>query len=254
MSSLSGLSGKRALITGGTSGIGFATAKRFLEAGATVSIMGNNHERLEAARNRLGGGVFAVQANAADVAATHKAIQESVNVMGGLDVLFLNAGIAKFAPLDGLEETLYSELFDVNVKGVLFAAKAAAPLMSDGGSIVATSSVMAHMGMPGSSVYSATKAAVASIVRVLAGELAPRRIRVNAISPGPIETPIYGKLGMAEADLQATAANLNSKIPLGRFGKDDEIARTVLFLASDASSFITATELTADGGWTGVMA
>lgn len=246
------LSGKRAIITGGTSGIGFATAKLFIAEGATVAITGQNEQRLSAAGADLGERSVVVRADAADLAATQEAVRKAGEQLGGIDILFLNAGVTEFADLANVSEDSFDRQFAINVKAPLFTVQAAAPLMTDGGSIVFNTSVNARMGMAGSVVYAASKAAVEAMVAVLAGEMAPRRIRVNAVSPGPVETPIYGKLGMPDDQLQGIAAMLTSKIPLTRFGQPDEIARAALFLASDASSFVNATTLVADGGWTGV--
>jgi NAD(P)-dependent dehydrogenase (short-subunit alcohol dehydrogenase family) len=166
----------------------------------------------------------------------------------------LNAGIAKFADLAAVTEAFFDEIFDINVRGFLFTAQAALPYLKSGGSIVVNTSVNAHMGMAGTLVYGASKAAAATMVRVLAGELAPLGIRVNAVCPGPIETPIYGKLGLPAEQLQAVAGGLVEKIPLKRFGKADEVARAALYLASEESSFVTGQELIVDGGWLGVVA
>lgn len=244
--------GKTALVTGGTSGIGFAAAKLLRDEGASVAITGAHAERLAQAAEQLG--VIGVQADARDVAAAKRGVEEASARLGGLDVVFLNAGIARFAPLDAVDEAMFDEHFGINVKGVLFAAQAAAPLMRDGGAIVVNTSVNNRMGMAGTLVYAATKAAARSLVRTLAGELAPRDIRVNAVSPGPVQTPIYGKLGLPEDQLKAIAGGLADKIALKRFGAPEEIARAALFLASPEAAFVTGAELVADGGWTDVMA
>jgi len=247
------LAGKIALITGGSTGIGLASAKLFQQQGAKVAITGQDETRLKEAQTQLEG-VVAIRSDAGNVGAAKSLAADVEARLGGLDVLFLNAGIAKFAGLAEVDEALFDETFAVNVKGVLFVVQALAPLMREGGSIVVNTSVNSVMGMAGTLVYAASKAAAASLVRVLAGELAGRRIRVNAVSPGPVETPIYGKLGMPQEQVQAIAGSLIGHIPLGRFGQADEIARTALFLASEESSFITGSTITADGGWTGVMA
>ena len=244
--------GKSVLVTGGTSGIGYAAATLFKQEGAHVAITGADEGRIAEAAKALD--VIGIQADGRTVAATKHGVEEAARRLDGLDVIFLNAGIAKFAPLEGIEEAFFDEQFAVNVKSVLFAAQAAAALMRDGGSIVVNTSVNNRMGMPGTLVYGATKAAARSMVRTLAGELAPRRIRVNAISPGPVETPIYGKLGLPQEQIKAIAGSLTERIALKRFGAPEEIARAALFLASDAAGFITGTELVADGGWTDVMA
>jgi len=247
------LDGKTALITGGTTGIGLASAQLFRQEGATVAITGQDQGRLDAAVDQLGE-VVAIRSDAGRVADCHALADQVRDRAGQLDILFLNAGIAKFAGLAEVDEALFDETFAINVKGVIFTVQALAPLMRDGGSIVVNTSVNAVMGMGGTLVYAASKAAASSLVRVLAGELAPRKIRVNAVSPGPVETPIYGKLGLPQEAVGQIAGSLIGHIPLGRFGQADEIAKAALFLASDEASFITGSTITADGGWTGVMA
>jgi len=245
------LEGKTALITGGTSGIGFAAARLFRDEGARVAVTGQNAERLDAAA-REQGDVLAIRADVGrldDIDAMIAAVKER---FGRLDCLFVNAGIARLAPHDAVDAALFDAVFDVNVKGAYFTAVKAAALMGEGGSIVFNSSVNNRMGMTNSSVYAASKAAVRSFVRTLGGELSEKGIRVNAVSPGPVETPIYGKLGVPEAQLSAFAAQLEDKIPLKRFGRPEEIARAALFLASDESSFVQGQELVADGGWTAI--
>lgn len=247
------LDGKTALITGGTTGIGLAAAKLFRAEGARVAITGQDAGRLEEAREALGSDVLVVQANVGKVADAEVLAGKVGEAFGGLDAVFLNAGIAKFAPLTDVSEAFFDEQFAVNVKGVLFTVQALLPLLRPGAGVVVNTSVNNRMGMAGTLVYGATKAAARSMVRVLAGELAPKGIRVNAVSPGPVETPIYGKLGLPPEQVQAIAGGLVPKIPLGRFGQADEIARAALFLASGEASFITGAELVADGGWTEVM-
>ncbi len=249
------LEGKRAVITGGTTGIGLATAQLFLQEGARVAITGQNADRLQEARRTLereGRDVLAIQSDAGSVAAAEAMIAEVARAFGGIDVLFLNAGIAKFAPLPQTTEALFDEMFGINVKGVLFTVQKAEPLLQPGASVIVTTSNANRIGLAGSAVYAATKAAARSMVRVLAGELAGRGIRVNAVCPGPVETPIFGKTGLPPEALQGMAAMLLSKIPLGRVGQADEIARIALFLACGDSSFMTGAEIVADGGWTDV--
>ncbi len=244
------LEGKRAVITGGTTGIGYATAQLFMQEGARVAITGQNPERLEEARRTLGPDVLAIRSDAASVAGAETMMAEVGSAFGGIDVLFLNAGIAAFAPLQQVSEAFFDEQFNINVKGVLFTVQKADALLQPGASVIVNSSNSNRVGFPGSVVYAATKAATRSMVRVLASELAARGIRVNAISPGPIETPIFGKMGMPSEQMQAMAAGMTARIPLGRVGQPGEIASIALFLACSDSSFMTGAEITADGGWT----
>lgn len=245
---MSRLSGKIALITGGTSGIGAATAKRFQAEGATVIVTGSNPKTLEAARESLPG-IEVVASEAGDTAAI-KALIDSVKARHGrIDVLFVNAGIGRFAPIEAVDEDFFDALFAVNVRGAYFVMKHAAPAMSDGGSIILTASVAGVVGGSGGmSVYGATKAALRSFGRTFAAELAPRRIRVNTISPGPIDTPIIGKTGMSEAHIAGFMDGLMAQIPLKRIGQSEEVAAAALFFASDESSYTTGAELFVDGG------
>jgi NAD(P)-dependent dehydrogenase (short-subunit alcohol dehydrogenase family) len=242
------LKDKRALITGGTSGIGLETARLFLSEGARVAITGRNPATLEAARKELGSGVLIIPADASEVAA-QKAVAETLRqAFRGLDILFLNAGIAELRPVEQWDESAFDRSFATNVKGPYFLVQALLPIFANPASIVLNASVNAHIGMPGTSVYGATKAALLSLTRTLSGELISRGIRVNAVSPGPISTPLYGKLGLSEADLKAVAASVQSQVPAGRFGDPKEIAQAVVFLASDESAFTVGSELMIDGG------
>lgn len=242
------LTGKIALITGGTTGIGLATARRFLDAGATVLVTGRNPETLAAARAELGNRAEVLASDAADPAAISALFAHVQQRHGRLDVLFLNAGVALFAPLEQAPVDMFDRMWAVNVRGPWLALQAALPLLQPGASVVVNTSVVGEKGMPGASAYGATKAALRSIVRTAAAELSPRGIRINAVSPGPIETPIYGKLGMPAAAAQDFAAGVLAQVPLGRFGRAEEVASTALFLASAASSFIQGTEIAVDGG------
>ena len=246
------LEGKRAVVTGGTTGIGFATAQLFMQEGARVAITGQNPERLEEARRTLGPDVLAIRSDAGSVAGAETLMSEVGRTFGGIDVLFLNAGIAAFAPLQQVSEAFFDEQFNINVKGVLFTVQKAEALLQPGASVIVNSSISNRLGLPGSVVYAATKAATRSMVRVLAAELAGRTIRVNAISPGPVETPIAGKMGMSPEQVQGMMDGMTAKIPLGRVGQPGEIASIALFLACSDSSFVTGSEVTADGGWTGI--
>ncbi len=242
------LKGKRALITGGTSGIGLATARLFLQEGARVAITGRNPETLAAARSQLGADVLIIPSDAGDAAA-QKAVAEAIGkAFGGLDVLFLNAGLAVLKPVEQWDEAAFDLSFTTNVKGPFFLIQALLPLLANPASIVINASINAHIGMPNSSVYGATKSALLSLTRTLSGELIGRGIRVNAVSPGPISTPLYGKLGFSEADLKTVAASIKGQVPAGRFGDPSEIASAVLFLASDEAAFTVGSELIIDGG------
>lgn len=239
------LQNKTALITGGNSGIGFATAKEFLEQGANVIITGRSQAALDQAKKDLNGQVHTILSNTSslsDVRALAKQVQQ---ITPHLDVLFINAGVGKFAPIEAVTEEHYDEQFNINVKGAYFTIQELLPLFNDGGSIILNTSVSAHMGMATSSVYSATKAALLTLAKTLSSELLPRRIRVNAISPGPVTTPIYGKTGLPEEELKAS---VKSKVPLGRFGEPAEIAKIATFFASEDSTFVLGAELIADGG------
>ena len=240
------LENKIALITGGTTGIGAATARLFRDEGATVVVTGSSPKSVEAARDELKG-IEVVLSDQSDPAASKALADEVAARHGRIDILFVNAGVAGFAPLDQVSEEDFDRQFGINVKGALFAAKAAAPHIPEGGSIIFTASTVASMGMPGTSVYSATKAAVRSFARTLGAELAPRGVRVNAVSPGPIETPIFGKAGMSADEVAGFKSGVTSRVPLGRIGRPEEIAATVLFLAADAS-FITGEEIVSGGG------
>lgn len=242
------LKGKRALITGGTSGIGLETARAFLRDGARLAVTGTNPARLDAARTELGNDVLVIDSDASDVAA-QKIVAETVrHAFGGLDVLFLNAGIAELRPVEQWDEAAFDRSVALNLKGPFFLIQALLPILGNPASIVINASVNAHIGMPNTSVYGATKAAILSLARTLSGELVSRGIRVNAISPGPIATPLYSKLGLSETDLKTVSASIQSQVPLGRFGQPSEIASAAVFLASDESAFTVGSEILIDGG------
>lgn len=242
------LQNKIALITGGNSGIGFATAKEFIEQGATVIITGRNKAALDEAKKELKGNVHTILSDSGSLSDIRKLAHQVQLITPRLDVLFINAGIAKFAPLEVVTEEQYDEQFNINVKGAYFTTQELLPLINDGGSIILTTSVSAHKGMANTSVYSATKAALLSFARTLSSELVPRKIRVNAISPGPVKTPIFGKVGLPADQLDGLATSIQSKVPLGRFGDPEEIAKIATFFASDDSSFVLGAEMIADGG------
>lgn len=242
------LKGKRALITGGTTGIGLETARQFVAEGARVAITGKNAVTLDAARKEFAGDVVVLESDASDVAAQKTLAAEINRIFGGLDILFANAGIAELRPVDAWDEEAFDRTFAINVKGPFFLIQSLLPVFANPASIVLTTSVNAHVGMANTSVYGASKAALLSFTRTLSGELVPRGIRVNAVSPGPITTPLYDKLGMPQEDLKAVAASIESMVPQKRFGAPIEVAKAVVFLASDESPFTVGGELLMDGG------
>jgi NAD(P)-dependent dehydrogenase (short-subunit alcohol dehydrogenase family) len=246
------LSGKRALITGGTTGIGLETARRLLEEGARVVVTGTNPATLDAAKKQLGDAALAIPSDAGLVAEQQRLAQEVRKHFGQLDVLFINAGIAKLQPVEQWTEEAFDRSLAIHVKGPFFLVQALLPVFAPRASIVLNASVNAHIGMPNSSVYAATKAALLSFVRTLSGELLGRGIRVNAVSPGPVSTPLYGKLGFAEADLKQVATSIQGQVPLGRFGTAKEIADAVVYFASDESAFTVGAELLIDGGMSAI--
>jgi NAD(P)-dependent dehydrogenase (short-subunit alcohol dehydrogenase family) len=243
------LAGKKALVTGGTTGIGFATAKRFLAEGAQVAISGQNQERLQEALSKLGNNAIGVLADLSLANNVQTMVDRVKRDFGSLDILVANAGITKPAPVNIVDEAHIDEQFDLNFKGVFFTVQKALPILNNPASIVLNTSCLDEMGMPGMSIYSASKAAVRSLARSFSVELVGQGIRVNAVSPGPIETPIYSKLGMPAEAVQSMAAGLIQQIPMGRFGQADEVAKAILFLASDDSSFMLGEEIVVDGGW-----
>lgn len=242
------LENKVAIVTGGNSGIGYAAAAVLAERGAKVIVTGRNREALNKAEQELN--VTGITADQSDLKSIDNLVTEVAAKFGKVDTVFLNAGIASFAPLELASEKHYDSIMNVNVKGVYFTLQKLLPILNDGASIILNTSVNASVGMPNSSVYAASKAALLSLNRVFATELAPRKIRINAVSPGPVETPIYGKLGLEKEEVEGFGAVLGEKILLKRFGQASEIGKTVAFLASDDASFITGTEIVVDGGLT----
>lgn len=244
------LTNKTALITGGTTGIGLAAAKLFQKEGARVLITGRNPATLEAAEKELGPDAIVLSNDAGDVASAGALAEEVRRRFGTLDIAFFNAGIAKFVPAEQVTEDFYDNIFNVNVKGPFFQTQALLPLLREGASVIYTSSVAGQIGFAGSTVYSATKAALRSLVRTFAAELVGKGIRVNAISPGPIATPIFGKLGFDAEQAKATEESMAATNPMKRVGTSAEVAAAALFLASSDSTYTTGSEIMVDGGMT----
>ncbi len=242
------LEGKVAVVTGGNSGIGLATAKRLQDEGARVAISGRNQQTLDEAVKTIGNGVLAVQADVSKLTDVDKLYAQVSKKLGKIDVLFVNAGVAKFAPFAETSEGTYDEQFDINIKGAYFTIQKALPFLNDGASIIVNTSVADQKGTAGTSAYSATKAALRSLARTTAAELAARGIRVNAVAPGPIVTPIFGKTGLPQEAIDEFAKEIISKVPMKRFGQPEEVAGTVAFLASQDASYITGVEINVDGG------
>lgn len=243
------LTGKIALVTGGNSGIGLATAKRFIQEGAYVFITGRTQSKLDAAVKQIGSNVTAVQGDVSNLADLDRLFDQIKREKGHLDIVFANAGIAKYAAFGTIDEQHYDSIFNGNVKGLLFTVQKALPLLPDGASVILNASVVGSRGLPTNSVYSATKAAVRSFARTWTTDLKPRHIRVNAVSPGPIDTEgLRELLGSSDVGKQRLES-LQTTVPLGRLGTPDEIAKAVVFLACDDSSYITGIELFVDGGF-----
>jgi NAD(P)-dependent dehydrogenase (short-subunit alcohol dehydrogenase family) len=244
------LEGKVAVITGGSSGIGLATAQRFVsEEGAYVFITGRRQSELDAAVKQIGkNNVTGVQGDVSNLADLDRLYATVKEQKGRIDILFANAGVGEFAPLGEISETHFDKTFGINVKGLLFTVQKALPLFQDGGSIILNASIASSKGFETSTVYSATKAAIRSFARTWTVDLKHRKIRVNAISPGPIDTPIFSSVIQNEEEIEQIKASIVSSVPMGRMGSPDEVAKAVSFLASDDSSYVTGIELFVDGG------
>ncbi|MGN8106642.1 glucose 1-dehydrogenase [Paraburkholderia sp. 22098] len=242
------LSGKIAVITGGNSGMGLATAQLFAKEGANVIITGRRQKELDEAVESIGANAEGVLGDVSRLSDLDKLHDHVKAKYGRVDVIFANAGLGSLAPIDQVTEAQFDETFNVNVKGTYFTVQKLLPLVPDGGSIILNASIASSKGMEAFSVYSATKAAVRSLARTLTTDLKARKIRVNAISPGPIDTPIFGKTGLTEQEIEGFKSGIASQVPLGRIGLPEEIAKPALFLASDDSSYISGIELTVDGG------
>jgi NAD(P)-dependent dehydrogenase (short-subunit alcohol dehydrogenase family) len=240
--------GKVAVVTGGSSGIGLATTKRLQEEGARVAICGRSQKTLDEAVRTIGNGVVAVQADVAKLTDIDKLYAEVSQKLGKIDVLFVNAGFGKLARLAETSEAGYDEQFDTNIKGAYFTIQKALPLLNDGAAVILTTSVAGSKGKAGTSTYAATKAALRSLVRTAAAELVGRGIRVNAVAPGPIVTPVYERMGVTKDAADKFMRELEAGIPMKRFGQPEEVAAAVAFLASQDASYITGVELNVDGG------
>ena len=243
------LEGKVALITGGNSGIGLATAKQFVNEGAYVFITGRREAELAAAKKQIGKNVTAIQGDVSNLDDLDRLFAQIKKEKGKIDIVFANAGVARYAPIGTITEDFFDSIFDINVKGVLFTVQKALPLLRDGGSIILNASIVGSKGLSSNSVYSATKAAVRSFARTWTTDLKDRRIRVNAISPGPIDTPGLSELLASSETGEQRKKMISNTVPLGRFGAPEEIAKAVVFLASDDASYITGIELFVDGGF-----
>jgi NAD(P)-dependent dehydrogenase (short-subunit alcohol dehydrogenase family) len=242
------LEGKIAVITGGNSGIGLATAKRFVSEGANVFIFGRRQNEIDATVSKIGKNVVGIQGDVSNFADLDRLFDVVKDQKGHLNILFANAGIAQFAPLGEISEEHFDEIFRINVKGLLFTVQKALPILEDGGSIILNASIGSSKGVEGTSIYSATKAAVRSFARTWTVDLKDRKIRVNAISPGPIDTPIFSSITQNEEQSELFKKNIVNAVPMKRMGSPDEVAKAVSFLASDESSYVTGIELFVDGG------
>jgi NAD(P)-dependent dehydrogenase (short-subunit alcohol dehydrogenase family) len=236
------------LITGGTSGIGLATAQAFINEGAHVVVTGRDGKLLAQAQDQLGARATVIRSDAADIASARALAEGLIARQVRLDAVFINAGIARMASLQDVDEGLWDQVFNANVKGAYFLIQALLPVLNKGASIVLNGSINAHIGMPNTTVYAASKAALISLAKTLSAELLPRGVRVNVVSPGPVQTPLYGKLGLDATALQSVAGQIQEQIPLGRFGTPEEVASTVLHLSAAESAFIVGTEIIIDGG------
>lgn len=245
---MSNLQGKVVVITGGNSGIGLAAAQEFAQQGAKVAIFGRNADTLAEAAQQVGGEVLAVQGEVTQMADLERLFAETEATLGKVDALFVNAGVGRFAPVEAVSEEMVDEMININFKGAFFTIQKALPHMNDGAAIVLNTSINATLGMPNTSIYAASKAAMSSLVRTLSADLLARGIRVNAVSPGPVETPLLNRTGLPTEAVAGFKQFVTGQIPIKRMGHPAEIAKAVAFLASPDSSFIVGTEVVADGG------
>ena len=242
--------GKVAMVTGGNSGIGLAAAKAFAREGAQVAVTGRDEGTLKNAEKEIGSGALAIRADAARIADLDAAMAKVRDQFKRIDALFVNAGIGKFVPIAEVTEAMFDEIVTINLKGAFFTVQKALPLMARGSAVVLNASINAHIGLPGTTVYGATKAAVVNMAKTMSADLAERGIRVNAVSPGPVETPIFGRAGISSEQSRQTKEWLQNQTLVKRMAEPEEIAEAVLYLSSDLSSFVVGTELVIDGGMT----
>ena len=242
--------GKVAMVTGGNSGIGLAAAKAFAREGAQVAVTGRDEGTLKNAEKEIGSGALAIRADAARIADLDAAMAKVRDQFKRIDALFVNAGIGKFVPIAEVTEAIFDEIVTINLKGAFFTVQKALPLMARGSAVVLNASINAHIGLPGTTVYGATKAAVVNMAKTMSADLAERGIRVNAVSPGPVEAPIFGRAGISSEQSRQTKEWLQNQTLVKRMGEPEEIAEAVLYLSSDVSSFVVGTELVIDGGMT----
>ncbi len=244
------LQDKVAVITGGTSGIGLAIAQEFAAQGAKIVVFGRNEKTKQLVKDNLSEKALAVQGDVTNITDLENLFTETSSAFGKIDTLIVNAGVAQFVPIESVDEKHFDNIFDINVKGAYFTIQKAMPHLSEGATIVLMASAVTQIGLPGSSIYSATKAALRSLARTLSTELLPRGIRVNALSPGPIDTPLFEKFDMPKEEVEKFGEWMIGQHPMKRFGSSEEMAKAALFLASNDSSYITGIELIADGGMT----
>jgi NAD(P)-dependent dehydrogenase (short-subunit alcohol dehydrogenase family) len=242
--------GKVAVVTGGNSGIGLAAARAFAREGASVAVTGRDEATLKAAEREIGKGAMALKADSSRLPDLEVAMAKIRERFGRIDALFVNAGVGKFVPFDQVTEAFFDEVMNVNLKGVFFTVQKALPLLSSGAGVVLNASINGHKGMPGTSVYGPSKAAVINLAKTLSADLLPRGIRVNAISPGPVESALLTRIGMTQDQLKQTKEWIKGQVPMKRFAHPDEIAEAVLYLCSGASSFVAGADLVIDGGMT----
>ena len=245
---MSKLQNKVAVVTGGNSGIGYATAQELINQGARVVITGRDQKAIDEATNSLGNGTVGFLSDQANLQHINELVEKVKDTFGTVDILFINAGVAALAPFEHLSEEQFDKNMDVNFKGAFFTLQKFLPLLKQGSAVTFLSSVNAYTGMPNTAVYAASKAALNSLTRTAAYELAPKGIRVNAVCPGPVNTPLFGKVGLPQEAIEQFAGAMQQRVPLKRFGASEDIAKLVTFLSSDDATFITGSEYVIDGG------